>query len=489
MRILMVSSEVETFARSGGLGDVVLGLSRALARLGHEVCIVTPLYGTTPLTRPHQYWHGSIPVRVGWGPHDVRQAGVCEMSEFDGRLRFCLLANDYLFGSRKGIYGDSNGTFGDNEVRFAALSRGALEIGARLWPDGFDVLHAHDWHAALAVIYARTTMGDHWARMPSVFTIHNLAYQGTLGFEALDRLGVPRALMSWRALEHESNVNLMKGAIALSDLVTTVSPTYAREIKRTSDGFGLDWFLRAHDDKLVGIVNGIDQERFDPAHDHRIAARYDEHSVGPGKWANKRALLGEMGLAESDAPLFGCVTRLTDQKGIDLLLETLPSVIERGANVVMVGTGDRRLEEGLRRAAARFPQNVSSRIAFDSSLAQRVYAGCDFMVVPSRFEPCGLTQLYAMRYGTVPVVTDVGGLHDTVEPANTARGEGTGFVAVRPSVFDLLVAMQDAVDAYADRSAFHELRVRCMRRDSSWEKIAHQYVRDIYGRVTGRTSS
>ena len=488
MRILMVSSEVETFARSGGLGDVVLGLSRALARLGHEVCVVTPLYGTTPLKRPHRFWYAGVPVRVGWGPGDVREMGVCEMSEFDGRLRFCLLADDYLFGSRMGIYGDAGGTFGDNEVRFAAMSRGALEIAARVWPDGFDAIHAHDWHAALSVVYARTTMGERWARVPSVFTIHNLAYQGTLGFEALDRLGVPRELMSWRGLEHEGNVNLMKGAIACCDLVTTVSPTYAREIKKSADGFGLDWFLRMHSDKLLGLVNGIDQERFDPSRDARIAARYDERGVDAGKWANKSALLAEAGLEESDAPLFGCVTRLTDQKGIDLLLEVLPSVVERGANVVLVGTGDRRLEDGLRAARARFPHNVASRVAFDSALAQRVYAGSDFVVVPSRFEPCGLTQLYAMRYGAVPVVTDVGGLHDTVEPANLARGTGTGFVAVRPSVFDLLIAMQDAMDAYADRSAFAELRLRGMRRNSSWELSATDYVREVYGRVTGRTS-
>ncbi len=488
MRILMVSSEVETFARSGGLGDVVLGLSRALARLGHEVCVVTPLYGTTSLTRDHHWWYGRVPVRVGWGANDVREVGVCEIEESDGRLRFCLLADDYLFGTRQGIYGDASGTFGDNEVRFATLSRGALEIAARLWPDGFDVIHAHDWHAALSVVYARTAMGEHWSRVPSVFSIHNLAYQGTLGFEALDRLGIPRALMHWRGVEHEANVNLMKGAIATADMVTTVSPTYATEIRGKADGFGLDWFLRMHEDKLLGIVNGIDYERFDPSRDSRIDSTFDESNAAAGKWANKRALLAEMGLEPTDAPLFGCVTRLTDQKGIDLLLETLPAIIEREARVIIVGTGDAQLENALRAASARFPEHVAARIAFDSALAQRVYAGSDFIVVPSRFEPCGLTQLYAMRYGSIPVVTDVGGLHDTVEPANTARGEGLGFVAVRPSVFDLLVALEDAIDAYADRLAFQELRVRAMRRDSSWDTSARAYVRDVYERcVTDRS--
>lgn len=486
MRILMVSSEVETFARSGGLGDVVYGLSRALARLGHEVCVVTPLYGTTTLERPHHFWMGHVPVRVGWGEHDVRDVGVCETTEFDGRLRFCLLADDFLFGSRRGIYGDAHGTFGDNERRFATLSRGALEIASRLWPDGFDVIHAHDWHAALSVIYARTVMGEAWSRKPSVFSIHNLGYQGTLGVEALDRLGIPRGLFDWRALEHEGNVNLLKGAVALADLVTTVSPTYAREIRKPKDGFGLDWFLRMHERKLLGIVNGIDEERFDPQHDRRVVRRFDAHDVGPGKWDNKRALLAEMGLSESDAPLFGCVTRLTDQKGIDLFLGALPAIVTRGARAVIVGTGDASLEHGLRAAAERFFGSVATRVAFDASLAQRVYAGSDFIVVPSRFEPCGLTQLYAMRYGAVPVVTDVGGLHDTVSPANVARGEGTGFVAMTPSVFDLLVSLEDAIDAYADRGGFHDLRLRCMQRDSSWERSARQYVQDVYVRVTAQ---
>ncbi len=481
MRILMVSAEVETFARSGGLGDVVFGLSRALAKLGHEVCVVTPLYGNTPLDREHRYWLGSIQVRVGWGARDVREMGVCEIDE--GNLKFCLLAENQLFRSRKGIYGDAGGTFGDNELRFAALSRGALEIAARLWPDGFDVIHAHDWHAALAPIYARTAMGETWARMASVFTIHNMAYQGTLGFEALDRLGIPRELFSWRGLEHEGNVNLMKGAIACANVVTTVSPRYAREILRKADGFGLDWYLRMHERRLLGLVNGIDADRLDPSVDPRIAHRFGSEDVAEGKWENKRALLAEVGLEPTDAPVFGCVTRLTEQKGIDLFLETLPALVDRGARVILVGTGDAALERGLRAAQSRFPGRVASRVAFDGALAQRVYAGSDFVVVPSRFEPCGLTQLYAMRYGSIPVVTDVGGLHDTVEPANIARGTGTGFVAMRPSVFDLLVALEDAIDAYADRDAFHRLRLRAMRRDSSWTLSAKAYVTDVYQRA------
>lgn len=489
MRILMVSAEVETFARSGGLGDVVYGLARALARLGHDVCVVTPLYGTTSMARPHRYWLGSVPVRVGWGDDGVRHVGVAEVSDPSGpgSLRFCLVADDFLFGSRAGIYGDSQGTFGDNELRFATLSRAALEIAVRLWPEGFDAIHAHDWHAALSILYAKTTMGDAFARIPAIFTIHNLAYQGLLGFGALDRLGIPRGLFHWRCLEHDGNVNLMKGAIALSDLVTTVSPTYAREIRRKEHGFYLDWFLRMHERKLVGVANGIDEERFDPRTDPRLAQRYGTDDLRAGKAANKRALCNEFGLVHEDAPLFASVSRLTDQKGIDILIDAIPALVDRGANVVLVGTGDRRLEDALHYASKRFPGHVGARVAFDAALAGRINAACDFFVVPSRFEPCGLTQLYAMRYGAVPVVTDVGGLHDTVEPANLARASGNGFVASSPSVVDLLVACEDALTAYLARNALHDLRLRGMARDSSWTTAAKHYVGAIYERAREST--
>jgi starch synthase len=485
MRILMVSSEVETFARTGGLGDAVYGLSRALARLGHDVCVVTPLYGVTPIPEHHHFWMSGVRAQVGWGP-EARECGVCEVRDESvtkngGTLRFCLLANDYLYGARKGIYDDANGTFGDNDLRFATLSRGALEIAARLWPDGVDVIHAHDWHAALTTIYARTRMGEQWARTRSIFTVHNLAYQGVLGFEALDRLGIPRGLFHGMCLDQDGNVNLLKGAAALSDVITTVSPTYAREIQRHGHGFYLEWFFRMNARKLVGIANGIDEERFDPKTEPRIAERYDADSVWRGKWTCKQALVSEMDLGWPDAPLFACVSRLTEQKGIDLLADSLGALVERGARVVLVGKGDPGLEEVLHRSSLRYQGLVAARIAFDPALATRVYAGADFVVVPSRFEPCGLTQLYAMRFGAIPIVTDVGGLHDTVEPANLARNTGTGFVASSPNVVDMLVAFEDALSAYLARGAFNELRQRAMRRDSSWATSAEKYLQVYRG--------
>lgn len=483
MRVLMVSAEVETFARTGGLGDAVYGLSRALARAGHEVLVATPLYGNTRTPDHAQWWWDDVHARVGWGEGDVRRLGVLEAREDhgSGHVRFLLLANDGLFGGRRGIYGDDFGTFQDNDLRFATLSRGALDAASMAFggPENVDVVHAHDWHAALAPVYARGTMGDAWARVRQVFTIHNLAYQGILGMEAVDRLAIPRALVHGGCLEHFGDINLLKGAVALSDTVTAVSPTYAREIQRPAGGFGLDGVLRAHGRKLHGIVNGIDVERFDPRTDPALPVRYDAAASGPARAENKAALAAELGLDQDDGPIFGLVSRLTAQKGVDVLLPCIAAIVEQGARFALIGTGEPWLEQRLREAAWRFPGRVAARIAFDHALAQRVYGGCDFVVVPSRFEPCGLTQLYAMRYGAIPVVTGVGGLKDTVEPANLARETGVGFVAPRADPWEVLIALEDALTAYRAPRAMRALRERAMAEVFSWDDSARAYA-EIY---------
>jgi starch synthase len=489
-RVLMISSEVDPFARTGGLGDAVGGLSDALADLGHEVAIATPLYGVTKVPPGAVRWDGRVFARVGWGPNDVRELGVVEAPwarrVSGGWLRACLLDDPALFG-RAGIYGDPTGTFGDNELRFVTLSRAALHLSERLWGDvwqagkGPDIVHAHDWHAAPAVISAKLTMGDVWRVRPAVFTIHNLAYQGVLGEGALDRLAFPRAAFYDGTLAHEGNVNLMKGAIALADRVTAVSPTYAREIQTPAGGFGLDAFVRAHSDKLVGIVNGIDAPRFDPSTDKAIARRYDARTALPGRAECKRALCLECGLA-SDGPLFATVSRLTGQKGIDLLLAIVPALVESGARLLFVGQGEGWLELSLRAAEARYPGRVAARIAFDPPLARRVYAGADYFVVPSRFEPCGLTQMYAMRYGTIPIVTAVGGLRDTVTPVDVARDAGTGILAAEPTADALFVACHDALTLYRDKATLAAVTQRAMAKDTSWRASAQQYL-DLYGQL------
>jgi starch synthase len=490
----MVSSEVESFARTGGLGDVVLGLSRALSARGAEVVIVTPRYGITPLPHDVNWWAETVHARVGWGPHDVKELGVAEVYVAE-RARVCLVDHAELFGSRGGIYADSNGTFGDNELRFATLSRAALAVAERVWgatyalDGGPDVIHAHDWHAALSIIYARLAMGESWNRVPSVFTVHNLAFQGVLGFDALDRLGIPREAYHPACLEHQGLVNLLKGAIACANVATTVSPTYAREILAPWNGFGLADYLRSQGNKLMGIVNGIDPERFDPMHDRSLPQAFgtaDMEGAHAGRQAAKDALFAELGLDDSRAPLFASVSRLTWQKGIDVLLAIVPALVHRGARIALVGTGDSDLEDAMRAMAARFPGRVAVRIAFDESLARRVYAGSDFFVVPSRYEPCGLTQLYAMRYGSIPVVTNVGGLHDTVRPYDAVRAQGLGFLATAVDPGALLVACQDAFDTYWDRVGMRGLVERAMTEDTSWERSAEEYLDRVYLPVIDR---
>ncbi|MDB4936960.1 MAG: hypothetical protein JWP87_3932 [Labilithrix sp.] len=476
-RILMISSEVESLARTGGLGDVVEALSHALAERGAHVLVVTPLYGVTRMPRTTVRWPGTVGIRYGWGPHDVRHASVveAEIARFPsgGSRRVCLIDDPGLF-ARNGIYGDHAGAFGDNELRFAVMSRGGLEIAARAWDDGPDVIHAHDWHAAFAVIYARLVMGERWARKPIVFTVHNLAFQGVLDEGALDRLHLPREAYRPEISWHDGNVNLMKGATALADRITTVSPTYAREILTRANGFGLDLHLRAHQHRLVGILNGIDA-RIDPRTDTAIPCRYDAETASVGRAEDKAALVAEAGLEPGDGPLFGCVTRLSWQKGIDLLLPLLGEIVQRGGRVLIVGQGDGDLESSLARAAQQHPGRVAVRLAFDPPLSRRVYAGSDFFFVPSRFEPCGLTQMYAMRYGSLPIVTDVGGLHDTVEPIDTTRDRGVGFVATNADVGALRTAILSAFELHGNPGQLARARTRAMAKDFSWDGPASQY--------------
>jgi len=492
-RVLMVSSEVESLARTGGLGDVVEALSLALAELGAQVIVVTPLYGVTRLPRVTTRWPEAVPVRWGWGNADVRYVGVVEVEAArfpsGGSRRICLVEDPGLY-QRQGIYGDGWGTFGDNPLRFAVMSRAALEIGARAWDDhghghpGPDIIHAHDWHAAFAVLYAKLVMGDRWKQTPAIFTIHNLAFQGVFDEKFLDKLHLPRDAYRPEILWNEGNVNLMKGATALADRITTVSPTYAREILTHEGGFGLDQHLRAHAARLVGIVNGIDAARFDPMSDSHIACRYDADTFRSGRDECRAALAKEVGLEASDGPIFGAVTRLTWQKGIDMLLPLLPEIVERGGRVLVVGQGEPPLEDQLLDAAETFPGKVAVRIAFDPPLSRRVYAGSDFFFVPSRFEPCGLTQMYAMRYGSLPIVSDVGGLHDTVDPIDLEVGDaaGTGLVAERADLESIRDMTMAAFDLFAQKRAHEAAIGRAMRTDFAWAGPAREYA-DLYAQL------
>lgn len=490
LRVLLVSSELESFARTGGLGDAVEGLGRALARLGADVLIVSPRYGVTGVPGSARWWAATVPARVGWGPHDERHLGVLEVtleSAGRGRARVCLLDEPTLFGARFGIYGDAFGPFGDNALRFATLCRGALSVAERVWGpvqaegvegQGPDVLHGHDWHGALAILYPRLVMGPRWRDLPTVLNIHNVAFQGVFGREQVDLLGLPGDAFESGVLEHGGALNLLKGAAVLADRVITVSRTYAREILTPEQGHGLDGIFRDRGPRFLGIENGIDVDAFDPARDGALTAPFDGASAPLQRGVNGDALRDELGLARDGSILFGSVTRLSWQKGMDVLLDVVPPLVERGAQFVLVGTGESDLEARLRAIASRYPGRVAARVAFDARLARRVYGGADAFVVPSRYEPCGLTQLYAMRYGAIPVVTPVGGLKDTVTPlrAGSGPGAGTGFVASEVSADAVQRACVEALETHRNPAVWRGLVARAMARDSSWRRPAEEYL-------------
>lgn len=481
LRVLMVASEVAPLARAGGLGDVVHGLARSLGAMGVEVVIVTPLYGITaldsvPQARP---WNRPLWTPIGG---DVRDVGVLETSIADD-VRVCLLDCPPLY-ARGGIYRDDAGDFADNDMRFAVMCSSALRVAEEIWDGPPDVLHAHDWHGALAVAYARLSDSPEWRNAVSVFTIHNLAFQGLFPIQRAAALGLPESALHNEALRHGDAVNLLKGGIVYADRVTTVSPTYAREMLSPELGCGLDGALRARSGRLFGIVNGIDTQLWDPSRDRAIAARYDAHDM-TGRVACKSALEAELGLDPgSDAPLVGVVNHLIPQKGIDILLEALPTLLDEGLRFAIVAVGDGELERALASAAARRPDRVAFRAVFGDPIARRVYAGADLFAMPSRFEPCGLGQQYAMRYGSVPVVSAVGGLADTVEQADDTGAKGTGFLFSQIDPAGLVEAIRRALKVRKDVGAWKRIVRNTMLRDASWEASARRYFA-VYRELAG----
>jgi starch synthase len=476
MRVVHVSSEVAPFAQSGGLADVLAGLPAALAEShGLDVGVIVPLYRTVPerLAAAGLALDAGKPIVIQVGPHRFEAA---LRTTRCGRVTYGFVDCAPLYDRPGTLYGPGGSAeFADNHVRFAALGKAAVEHGSALVGGPIDVLHAHDWQGALAAIYAR--LSD--PAIAIVSTIHNLAYRGIFPKHTMPELGLPWELFDLHHLEFWDQVCLLKGGLAASDAVTTVSPSYAREILTPERGEALDEFLRWDVRRLVGIVNGIEMNSWDPATDTALPKNFTRTSLA-GKAQCRTLAAREMGLAlADDEPLIGVIARMTDQKGLDLVADIVPELEVLGAKLVVLGSGDPALEARFRSLAQMFPEYFGLRIGFDLQLSRRIYAGSDLFVMPSRFEPCGLGQLYAMRYGTIPIVHAVGGLRDTViDPgdAELARGHGTGIRFDAPNGAALVLAIQRAVRLYRDPKALANLRGAAMSRDSSWTASAHQYV-------------
>ena len=468
-RVLSVASECAPLVKTGGLADVVGALPGALQALGWRTRILMPAYPglIERVGKTRRIWRDDD---LFGGPAVIHSGGT-------HGLDLLLLDAPHLFDRPGDPYSRDGQEYPDNHVRFAALSwvaaRLAIEGTSDRWRP--DVVHAHDWHAGLVPSYLKYA----GAQVPSVMTIHNIAFQGVFGPDQLDRLRLPTWDFHPEALEYHGLVSSLKAGLMHATRVTTVSPTYAEELTTPAFGFGLEGVIAARRDRgeLTGVLNGIDTTVWNPASDpHVLAYSVDKPDA---KERNRRALLDEFSLESPTGPLAVVVTRLTHQKGVDLLLEALPQFLEAGGAVIVLGSGDAGYEHGLRELASRYPSRMGVRIGYDESLSHRMYAGGDLVLVPSRFEPCGLTQLYGLRYGALPLVASTGGLRDTVvdaSPEHLADRTATGFTFTDIDAAGLGWALTRARELYADRPAWLRLSDQAMRAPVGWEPSAARYA-------------
>ncbi|HYV48723.1 MAG TPA: glycogen synthase GlgA [Myxococcaceae bacterium] len=470
MKILFISSEVAPFSKTGGLGDVAGALPAALAKLGHEVKVVTPLYAT--VRQPD-----IAPLGVSFRLRFPVTELYVELyaSHMAPGHQVVLLHHPGLYG-RNGVYGDQYGEFGDNHLRFGLLTVGALSACQALRWDP-DVVHLNDWPTGLgAIALRRGYAGTPLARARTVFTIHNLAYQGLFPKRVMDELGLPWDLFRHDGLELFDAVNFLKAGVAWSDAITAVSQRYAQEIMTPDLGCSLDDFIRARAGKLHGILNGVDYSEWDPSSDRHLPAHFTPEDLA-GKAACKADLRGRFALPKQTEawPLYGIVSRLVDQKGVDLLVSAMHGALaEWQLNFIALGSGDSRLEHSLNELRARYPDRVGVYVGFDTKLSHLIEAGSDFFCMPSRYEPCGLNQMYSLRYGTVPIVRATGGLDDTVVDVGHPA-EGTGIKFDHFTRDDLHHALWRGLHLYGHPEWLDQVRRRGMRADFSWERSAKKY--------------
>lgn len=474
MHVLMVTSEAVPFAKSGGLADAVSALSKALRRLGHDVRIIMPRYSFIPVEGLSKL-PSVLSVSMGGA---VERAIVYKTILPDSDLSVYLLEHDGFFG-RAGIYGSKEESdYGDNARRFAFLSRAAFRLcDALRWKP--DIIHAHDWPASLSAVYRRYSEPA-FNSTRTVLSIHNLGYQGIYSKDFYSYLGLPWELFHGAGFEYYDSINLLKAGITSAEQLSTVSPTYAREIQSPELGNNLDGLLRARSTSLVGILNGIDSEVWNPKTDSYLPANYNIDDIS-GKAKCKSALQAEFGLAEeADIPIIAMISRLTDQKGINELFRpnygSIPDLCEdMDIQMVVLGTGEPWCEAELENLSSKLP-NFKAKLGYSEKLAHLIEAGADFFLMPSRYEPCGLNQMYSLRYGTLPIARRTGGLADTISNFNEKTGAGTGFL------FDALTprAIYDtcgwAIWAYYNRNdQINGMRLRAMAQDFSWASSALEY--------------
>jgi len=470
MRILFVASEGLPFSKTGGLADVVEALPKALVAQGHEVAVVLPRYRSTQIKN---IIIKSLTVPMGTA---LRFPAIADGARPGGVQYFFV--DDAEYFDRDQLYGMAGRDYPDNAERFAEFARAAIELAKQLWLP--DVIHCHDWQSALVPVLLRTAYSSdpQVSSIPVVFTIHNMGYHGLFARDVLARIGLPDSLFRIEALEFFGHVNYLKGGLVFSDYLTTVSRKYAQEIQTTEYGHGLDGVVRTRADRLIGILNGMDYSVWNPEVDSLIAARYSAKDLSE-KQVCKRDLLEQFQLPEENLarPVIGIVSRFADQKGFDLLAQVADALMEEDIAIVALGSGEAKHERTFKELSQQFPRRLAVKIAYDNTLAHKIEAGADIFLMPSRYEPCGLNQIYSLRYGTVPVVRATGGLDDTIEPFDPTSGQGTGFKFSEYVGPALLAALREALAAYGDKTAWRRLHTNGMAKDFSWNASALEYGR------------
>jgi starch synthase len=471
MKIAIVAAEISPWAKVGGLADVIGALPAALRRAGADPAVILPGYSSILSNLSAKQVGTLMTVRVGADAHHFR---VLQTKDADG-VPLYLIDHPEFF-AREGVYGERGSDYPDNLRRFIFFGKAAAATIADLVHP--DVVHAHDWHAAVAPIVLRADP-DLYQRTRAAmvaYTLHNLAFQGIYDSSEFPLLGIDWSYFTIEYLEFFGRMNLMKGATMLADGASTVSPTYAHEIASDPDrGFGLEGVLRHKGNRLVGILNGADYREWDPQGDSLIAAKYGPKHPS-GKRLCNRELRNSVRLAERACPVIGMVTRMTAQKGCELLRDALEGLMALDLQLVMLASGDPALEQFFRAAEKRYPDNLRVTTRFDNAAAHRIQAGADALLVPSRFEPCGLTQMYALKYGTAPIVRATGGLRDTVVEFDRTSGSGNGFVFEDYTTEALIEAVRRMKAAFADSRAWRRLMQNCFAADFSWDRAAHDYL-------------
>ena len=477
MHIAFAASEGVPFSKTGGLADVVGALPRALAAQGHQVSVYLPRYRQTKLLDPQ-------PV--------VRSITV----PFDDQYRFCSVVTagnqsgiqyyfvDYPpYFDREALYGTAVGDYPDNAERFALFSRAVIETSKIVGAP--DIFHCHDWQSALVPIMLRTfyARDPAFENVATVFTIHNLGYQGLFPAEILPLLMLPWDLFTISKMEFFGQVNFLKGALVYADYVTTVSRKYSQEIQTTEYGFGLEGVLRNRAATVTGILNGVDYDEWNPAIDRYIAAKFSPSDLSP-KALDKADLLATFGINNADPklPVIGIVSRFAAQKGFDLISQVMDRLAREDMILIVLGTGDKDYEDMFLRLQKQFPQKIAVKVAYDNAIAHKIEAGADMFLMPSRYEPSGLNQIYSLKYGTVPIVRATGGLDETIEPWDARTGKGTGFKFYEYNGESLLLTLKAALQAFRDEASWQVLMRNGMSRDFSWAASAKEYVK-VYERA------